>query len=219
MSSIIPKLDKLYDTSSIISNITDHDYFHYILFFLFIFIIIYLAVKVEIGINHKNWHEMKCDPKYVFFSGYLRNNGNNSAYEETIKNYEECSSRSAGKVIDEIEQERKVDIVYKDTYMMGHKKMFDEALISTKNEIELGKKEIVQNIDIDLNDHGKQYYNQLKLLGSYVDQVDGVINYMKEYIRGYLSFLYVKYERLGNMESSKNNVKQILDDHFDGILM
>ena len=62
------------------------------LIFLIVIIInfIYL-IKIEISSNGSNWETNKCSSKYVFFSGFLKNNGD--ASKTTYDNFNECIIR------------------------------------------------------------------------------------------------------------------------------
>ena len=55
-----------------------------------IIIIIYL-IKIEVSCNGNKWETNKCSSKYVFFSGFLKNNGD--ASKTTYDNFNECITR------------------------------------------------------------------------------------------------------------------------------
>ena len=62
------------------------------LLFLFAIIIIFIyLIKIEISSNGNKWETNKCSSKYVFFSGFLKNNGD--ASKTTYDNFSECITR------------------------------------------------------------------------------------------------------------------------------
>jgi len=60
----------------------------WIIIFISIIIIIIYLIKIEVSINGKNWEINKCSSKYVFFSGFLKNDGD--ASKTTYDNFTEC---------------------------------------------------------------------------------------------------------------------------------
>jgi hypothetical protein len=64
----------------------------WILFLISIIIIFIYLIKIEISSNGKNWETNKCSSKYVFFSGFLKNDGD--ASKTTYTNFNECIDRA-----------------------------------------------------------------------------------------------------------------------------
>jgi hypothetical protein len=63
----------------------------WLLFLIAIIIIFMYLVKIEISSNGNKWETNKCSSKYVFFSGFLKNNGD--ASKTTYDNFNECVDR------------------------------------------------------------------------------------------------------------------------------
>ena len=65
----------------------------YIIVLICIIIIFVYLVKIEVSSNGANWQRNKCSPKYVFFSGYLNNEGDKNPLTKTINNFNQCVKR------------------------------------------------------------------------------------------------------------------------------
>lgn len=63
----------------------------YLIFLIAIIIIFIYLIKIEVSSNGKNWEINKCSSKYVFFSGFLKNNGD--ASKTTYDNFTQCVAR------------------------------------------------------------------------------------------------------------------------------
>lgn len=63
----------------------------WLLFLISIIIIFIYLIKIEISRNGNKWETNKCSSKYVFFSGFLKNNGD--ASKTTYDNFSECITR------------------------------------------------------------------------------------------------------------------------------
>jgi len=60
----------------------------WLIIFICFYIMFIYCVKIEVN-SSTNWNIDKCSSKYVFFSGFMKNEGNN-AFDQTIKNFMDC---------------------------------------------------------------------------------------------------------------------------------
>ena len=83
---------------------------------------------------------------------------------------------------------------------------YDILYDDNRKDIKNQKNDVIDDFDIDLglDTTNAAYYLQLKNLGIYVDQMDAAMNYVYEYMRGYLSFLFLKYQKDGDLIIKKN---------------
>ena len=72
-------------------NIDEYGLLPWIIILVSIIIIIIYLIKIEVNSNGKNWEVNKCSSKYVFFSGFLKNDGD--AGKTTYDNFTECVKR------------------------------------------------------------------------------------------------------------------------------
>ena len=88
MIQIINVVDKFKDGSS---DINGFGLLPWIIILVSVIIIIIYLIRIEISSNGKNWEINKCSSKYVFFSGFLKNDGD--ASKTTFDNFNECIKR------------------------------------------------------------------------------------------------------------------------------
>ena len=209
-----------------------------IIIFVFMIILCYFFyARINITQSFKNWNVEKCNPKYFYFSGYIKPEKNMTSFESTLHNFRDCLSNGYVEAIKEFENEMNID--YKDK----EKRFFFEYGKNKKykknNDIVQDDAKVIVDLlgdeidDISLNNSSRRIfmYNKLGVLGVYIDQLDELINYIFKYSKNYLTYLY--FYRLKDYmdkkqsdstdeiekEESKNKlskVKKILDDHFDG---
>ena len=72
-------------------SLSEYNLFPLIIIICSLGIIIMYLVKIEVNINGTNWEKNKCSSKYVFFSGFLKNNGD--ASKTSYDNFSECITR------------------------------------------------------------------------------------------------------------------------------
>jgi hypothetical protein len=184
-----------------------------ILFFgtiLIFFLYVYNNIKVSV----QSWDIQKCNPKYLFFSGYLHNNNPNlTGGEATLLNFTDCT--------------RKI-IVGKDSATGGGMQHFSDLmdenlwnlneqtrstygkdLKSMKTSTEdissqLQRMETELELNLDLSD--AVIYNEIKNMGFYIDQLNVFMNYISQYTKQYL---------LHNMVMYINDCKKELDGKCD----
>ena len=215
---IFSNLNTLYNRVSLTSLFVNHDWFHYAIFFLFLFLILFLSIKIEVAYDGRNWRTMKCKPKYVFFSGFLKNDGNNTAIEETIKNYADCTTQSANKVVQALHGDQILDEQNKKSFMMKNRNILKSVKEMNLSDTKEDEENLIQDISLDLGltTDSAAYYTYLKNLGLYVDQMDSVFNYINEYFKGYLSYLFIHFQK-NNNDAGMKQVRYLLDTHYDGI--
>ena len=88
MNQIIKVVNKFKDGSS---DINGYGLLPWIIILVAVIIIIIYLIKIEVSSNGKNWEINKCSSKYVFFSGFLKNDGD--AGKTTFDNFNECVKR------------------------------------------------------------------------------------------------------------------------------
>lgn len=212
---IIKTLYKLPTSTSIFQ---DSFFMNLAILIFLIFICVYLHIKTQITVNSTVWNTMKCDPRYLYISGFLKNDSGRGPMFETIKNYKDCTNQSVTSVINNLKQEMTFNKHNQDNKLLNNKMFYDILYDDNRKDIKNQKNDVIDDFDIDLglDTTNAAYYLQLKNLGIYVDQMDAAMNYVYEYMRGYLSFLFLKYQKDGDLDNQEK-IKVLLDEHFDGI--
>ena len=72
-------------------NLNESNLLQIVIFIVSIIIIFLYLVKIEVNSNGTNWEKNKCSSKYVFFSGFMKNNGNE--LNKSLTNFSECITR------------------------------------------------------------------------------------------------------------------------------
>ena len=197
----------------------------FIIFLIFLFIILYWYLHNQISYAKTSWEDYKCDPKYMYLSGYIKPEGTMTSSETTYHNYKQCISRGYKQYINELknrlnyeDQYRKDDIIFEkniyDIVFKGRKennKLNDES-IQKINEILGGDSET------KLTNESTFTYNYLKNIGVYLDQFDLLLNYINTYVKNYLTYLHLGHKSSDDSDSNDKarKVKTILDKYFDG---
>ena len=70
---------------------SEYNLLPWVIFIGAITIIFIYLVRVEVNSNGTNWEKNKCSSKYVFFSGFMKNDGN--GLKQTLTNFNECITR------------------------------------------------------------------------------------------------------------------------------
>ena len=201
--------------------------------FFFIILILFLYVKNNVKVDEKNWDIQKCNPKYLFFSGYIRRNPNETAYNSTLNNFYECT----GNLVKGTNQEF-VNQSMKNKFKSFQKDLmtFDDNQKRSNQQISRDLNERVNDIeaqldimsdDISMSVATVNKYTFLKNFGLYVDQYNAYIDFIQKYIKHKLTYKMLGHaaecydETGGCTETSEEykkaiKYKNILDAHFGG---
>ena len=204
------------------NNFFNKGSFDFIIFLFFLFIILYWYLHNQISYTKTSWEDYKCDPKYMYLSGYIKPEGSMTASETTNHNYKQCISRGYKQYINELksrvdyeDKNRKDDIIFE-------KNIYD-IVFKGRNENNKLNDESIQKINEILGNESKNNltkdstftYNYLKNIGVYLDQFDLLLNYINTYVKNYLTYLHLGHK--GDDDDIKaTKVKTILDKYFDG---
>jgi len=71
-------------------DLNDYGLLPWVIILVAIIIIIIYLIRIEVNSNGKNWEINKCSSKYVFFSEFLKNNGDGKTANDT---FTECVKR------------------------------------------------------------------------------------------------------------------------------
>lgn len=201
--------------------------------FFFIILILFLYVKNNVKVDEKNWDIQKCNPKYLFFSGYIRRNPNETAYNSTLNNFYECT----GNLVKGTNQEF-INQSMKNKFKSFQKDLmtFDDNQKRSNQQISRDLNERVNDIeaqldimsdDISMSVATVNKYTFLKNFGLYVDQYNAYIDFIQKYIKHKLTYKMLGHaadcynKPQGCTKTSEEYInaikyKNILDAHFGG---
>lgn len=172
-----------------------------ILVFIMIIGLLFFYVKIQVNIDLKNWDFKKCNPKYLFFSGYIYNDTNLSNSDATLYNFTKCTNSFVKEKYDFIVNSE----FEKDTNKIKNKmSKFSNNNKKTqqkrKNELKQMQEDISgqfsalqDKVSFNLDLSGTYAYTTIKNSGIYVDQINGLMKYIGDYIKQYLTYQMVEH--------------------------
>ena len=197
--------------------------FDFIIFMIFLFIILYWYLHNQISYAKTDWEDYKCDPKYMYLSGYIKPEGTMTSSETTYHNYKQCISRGYKQYINELKNNMNYEDKNRRNNITFEKNIYDVVFKEKKKNNKLNDETIneinekIQNYSKTNLTKGSMFsYNYLKNIGVYLDQFDLLLNYINTYVKNYLTYKHL--ELKGNTTSLEKagNVKNLLDKYFDG---
>tara|TARA_Y100000768_G_scaffold388850_1_gene387889 strand:- start:8476 stop:9210 length:735 start_codon:yes stop_codon:yes gene_type:complete len=156
---------------------------HFVLLFFFLIIII-LYVNLTLNIDFSSWELSKCNPKYLFISGYIKKNPGYNATDTTVMNFWDCLiSTNPGQfspvnfLKDIIGKKKHTEDDKNDIIRRIKKNLADKQDLDTINK---NKVNSYKNIDLlKVKDISTKYY----LLSIY----------LKEYLNNILTYILSKF--------------------------
>ena len=196
--------------------------FNILIIMFFLFVTFYLLMKIELKVYRKNWASLKCNPKYLYVSGFIQREGNLGPINSTFYNYNDCIQQGVSHAIDEMNAEsqyhtkKQIDrIDFTNKKINDNYKKYNKDMNEIKNKIELPE-DINEKLKLTIDSKSAGYYSQLKNIGIYIDQIDATFSYFYQYVRNYLSYLYFTYKKDGDQDKASNTLS-VLNKHFGGI--
>ena len=49
-----------------------------------------MYTRIIFNVDFENWEIQKCNPKYIFYSGYIKKNPNSGPLKSTSDNFSDC---------------------------------------------------------------------------------------------------------------------------------
>jgi len=199
--------------------------------FMLLLLILFLYVINRVSIDEKNWDIQKCNPKYLFFSGYIRRNPDQSSYDSTVNNFYECNNKIIQGLQEDVidsdfgrmSKSLKQDITSFDNINKAGNKSLNMDISNQLYEIEQYEKDM----SMDISGDSVFAYTYLKNIGVYMDQLNAYLDYIGEYVRKVLTYKMV--EHANNCMSDANcqneghsdyanaiKIKNILDSYYGG---
>ena len=202
---------------------------------LFLFVILILSIKNNTMIDEKYWDIQKCYPKYIFYSGYIRRNPQENAYDSTVNNLYECANKAVeGKVDSTINEKMKNDLISLKNNLVEYRnkdvKEIDELSRQIKNQrVNIDAQFEAMKKDLTLDATSIKRNSLYKNLGIYMDQFNSYIDSTQKYIKQFLTYRMLesanKCYTNGNgscNDDDDNNYKKamkyknLLEMHFGG---
>lgn len=217
-------IQKIYKLGVTNNNVLfSNDFFAFLVILFFMLIILYWYLHNQIAFSGNNWEKIKCHPKYIYFSGYIKPEGTMTSAETTDYNYRKCISRAYKGYINDLKNEYSIDDVSRRKLLENEKKMYDFVFKNKKDKntkLNIDIEEIQNTLDNSMNPtkltaNSALTYNYLRNIGLYLDQFDMFLGYINTYAKNYLTYLYLGHNSKDD-DDKATKVKKILDKYFDG---
>lgn len=148
--------------------------------------------------DFQDWNKQKCNPEYLFYSGYIKTNPNSSPFESTKDNFNDCIIQY-GKEMDDNVDRRMESIVDKNTKSMG--KVLKEQNENRETVLEMrrtGRSVRTQSIANEVNRMDKTHNTQIENIKIQMLLLNKAAQELKEYLHSALTYAMmnfsVKYE-------------------------
>ena len=177
---------------------------------------------MEMMIHKKQWDDVKCKPEYVYLSGILNPDSNLGPVETTIKKYNDCMNLGIQEAIDEMDIQSYYHTKTQNNKLKTFRGKMRDVYKSKANNASISNKmnqindNLIEELELTVNTDSAIYYNYLKNVGIYIDQIDALMEYIYNYVKNYLSYVYYSNKKHGREEKAEK-IEKILNDHFDGI--
>ena len=178
------------------------------LFMLAMIIILY--ARLFLGVDFENWDIQKCNPKYIFYSGYIKKNPNSTALQSTKDNFDECIVRFNNKEDSEFSKvlEKSKLEQYQKTEEMANN--YNNL---TRNKIlDLQKKVNIKNKEFEIQIKNIQNSSETGKLQNEMNKLNTIIEDIKDYAHSYLTYAMMNFvfkfkisEKDGTIDNVLNN--------------
>ena len=187
LKSFYQKEISSFETSYLKSN-----YLEVILLILFIFsIIIILYTRLFFATEFENWEIQKCNPKYIFYSGYIKQNPNSNSFYSTIDNFHECivkfNSKKDNHFSKVLEESKLEHLQQTENAINTHNKLSREKVLELQKKVNAKNEEFKIQIDNVKESRG------MSALQNEIDKLNAIISDIKEYAHTYLTYAMMNF--------------------------
>ena len=178
----------------------------FFLLVILLFTSLILETRILFNIDLEDWKIEKCNPKYLFFSGFIRQNENSSPLETTQDNFNECMMRYAENKFERTMNKKNEELMKNENESIRDSiKQREIVLNERRKRFNNDEKVIAMRADvISKKNHSVMENIQLQLL-----EMNKIMSDFKEYLHSYLTYaimnFVVKYKKQTIVEE-KNNV-------------
>lgn len=166
---------------------TESDFVQILLLCLFIFgIITILYTRIFLQIDFEDWDIKKCNPRYIFYSGYIKRNPNRNSFHSTVDNFNECIVKFNNQKDNEfskiLEQNKLEHLERTNNIVNTHNKVSRERVLQFQNKVNEKNNEFkiqIENVKKSRNTNDLQ---------NEINKLNDVMNDVKKYAHSYLTY-------------------------------
>ena len=149
-------------------------------------LIVVLYTRMFFSIEFENWEIQKCNPKYIFYSGYIKQNENSGSFASTVDNFNECIVRFNNQKNNQFSK-----ILEKNTsdHLLKSKEMVESHnQLSKQRVLDLQKKVNSKNKEFRLQLENIKASKQTSQLENEINKLNDIMNDIKDYAHSYLTY-------------------------------
>tara|TARA_A100001011_G_C14321211_1_gene850750 strand:+ start:9974 stop:10777 length:804 start_codon:yes stop_codon:yes gene_type:complete len=188
------------------------------LFLLALIVILY--TRLFITIEFEKWDVQKCNPKYIFYSGYIKQNPNSSSLSSTIDNFNECivkfNNQTDNQFSKILETNTTENLRKNDELVNNHVK------ISSQKALDLQRKINLKNQEFQIKLENVKTLRETDGLQNEINKLQDIIRNIKEYAHSYLTYAMMHFafklkisEKDGSSKDAINSSIQCGDYNTD----
>ena len=186
-----------------------------IIVLVIVFGLTFFYLKIQVSKDIKNWDFKKCTPKYLFFSGYIYNDTSLTNSDATLYNFVDCTNKYVstkneylvGRMIGRSVKNIKQNLLSFDNNNKKKQKKRKKELKKMEADISGQFNALKNKAEFNLDLSGTYAYSSIKNSGIYIDQINGLINYIGKYIKQYLTYQMIEHanECIKTGDCNENN--------------
>ena len=152
----------------------------------FLAIIVSLYTRLFLGIDFEKWDIQKCNPKYIFYSGYIKQNPNSSSIQSTSDNFKECiikyNNQKNVNFSDFLQQNASEHLQKSREMANTHDRLTSQKVL------ELQKKVNTKNQEFQLQLENIKQARGTSELQDKINKLNDIIQDVKDYAHSYLTY-------------------------------
>ena len=195
------------ELSALSPSHSNSNYFDVILVVLFILsIVTILYTRLFFGIASDNWEVAKCNPKYIFYSGYIKQNPNSNSFHSTVDNFNDCivkfNNQKNGQFSKILEENKLEHLQRSDNAVNTHNKLSRERVLQLQRQVN------AKNEEFKLQIENVEQSRNTSALQNEIDKLNAIISDIKEYAHTYLTYAMMNFVfkyKISNEDDTSGN--------------
>lgn len=195
----------------------ESDFVQILLLSLFVFgIITILYTRIFLQIDFEDWDIKKCNPRYIFYSGYIKRNPNRNSFNSTVDNFNECIVKFNNQKDNEfskiLEQTKLEHLERTNNIANTHNKISRERVLQLQNKVNEKNNKFKLQIE---NVKNSRDTNDLQ---NEINKLNDIMSDVKKYAHSYLTYAMMHFvfkykisEEEGDSGSPLNDAETCID--------
>jgi hypothetical protein len=201
------------ESSTLDSISSNQDFFQTLLLTLFLLaLIIILYTRMFFSVEFENWEIQKCNPKYIFYSGYIKQNENSGSLQSTVDNFNDCIVRFNNQKDNQfskvLEKKQSQHLRRNREIVESHNKL------SRQKVLELQEKVNSKNEEFRLQLENIKSSRQTSELQTEMNKLNDIIRDIKDYAHSYLTYAMMHFVFKHKISEKDGTSKTLLNSNI-----